>query len=347
MAKGQLASRSASDGGRTVALAQAGSSGKPGFLSKLFGGGAGEENAGDAQANAKPAASSSRPAAVEPRGEKPAEKLAKTPDRVAAVPVPLARPVKSQSFQAPAATTPSAPPEAAASTAPPAPVATFELASTSSKPVHLAQAGFSANDIINERGYWQGLPSSEPTSPAKPQRAEPPRRTVALASAAPASIAGSAPWPLVERSEDEPPPNALAYAAQPAPIAAARPLPMGLPRATPADTTIAVKRSDDRPSVPPPSGKIGGLVQVGDRFDDPWIRAMIVSPSAQDFMRTTLLGAPDFRNLGPHLRKPAAAVLMTFTHDPHLGMTCEKFAGSAVVFVSTVAFGSARTAALR
>jgi hypothetical protein len=231
------------------------------------------------------------------------------------------------------------------------------MASVSSRPVQLAQAAVpqpanvSANNIINDRGYWQGIPSSESPQPnAGPTRsATPARRAVAVASAVPATAASATPWPLVESGHDEPPPNALAYAAQPTPIAAARPAPMGLgvPRASsPADTTIAVKRSDDRPSVLPPRDRITSAVRIGDRFDDPWMRAMIVSPSAQNFLRTTLLGATDFRNLGPHMHKPAGSVLMTFTNDPHLGMTCEKFAGSAVVFVSTITFGTARTAAL-
>jgi hypothetical protein len=165
----------------------------------------------------------------------------------------------------------------------------------------------------------------------------------------PATAASATPWPLVESGHDEPPASALAYAAQPTPIAAARAVPMGLGvqrPAAPPDTTIAVKRSDERPSVLPPRDKIISPVRIGDRFDDPWMRAMIVSPSAQGFLRTTVLGATDFRNLGPYMLKPAASVLMTFTADPHLGMTCEKFAGSAVVFVATITFGTARTAAL-
>ena len=53
------------------------------------------------------------------------------------------------------------------------------------------------------------------------------------------------------------PSNALAYAAQPTPIAHARPAPpMGSetsrPVAAPPQTTVAVKRSDDRPAVAPP-----------------------------------------------------------------------------------------------
>jgi hypothetical protein len=88
------------------------------------------------------------------------------------------------------------------------------------------------------------------------------------------------------------------------------------------------------------------VVRVGDRFNDPWMRAMIVSPSAQGFMRTTLFGTPDYRHLGPYLQKPASSVVMTFSDDPYLGMNTDKFAGSAVVFISTVAF-PARTASLR
>ena len=73
---------------------------------------------------------------------------------------------------------------------------------------------------------------------------------------------------------------------------------------------------------------------------------MIVSPSAQGFMRTTLYGVQDYRSLGPFFQKPTSSVMMTFSQDPHLGVSTEKFAGSAVGFVSTITF-KARTAALR
>jgi len=82
----------------------------------------------------------------------------------------------------------------------------------------------------------------------------------------------------------------------------------------------------------------GTIVRVGDRFNDPWMRAMIVSPSAQSFMKTTLLGMPDFRNLGTYMQKPATALAMTFSDDPHPGMASEKFSGSAVTFISSVKF---------
>jgi hypothetical protein len=77
------------------------------------------------------------------------------------------------------------------------------------------------------------------------------------------------------------------------------------------------------------------------------MRAMIVAPSAGAFMSTSLLGTTDFRTLSPYLQKPSSSVMMTFAKDdPHLGMSTQRFAGTAVVFVSTVTF-SRRTASLR
>ena len=73
---------------------------------------------------------------------------------------------------------------------------------------------------------------------------------------------------------------------------------------------------------------------------------MIVAPSAGAFMSTSLLGTTDFRTLSPYLQKPSSSVMMTFANDPHLGMSTQRFAGTAVVFVSTVTF-SRRTASLR
>jgi hypothetical protein len=117
--------------------------------------------------------------------------------------------------------------------------------------------------------------------------------------------------------------------------------------AAPADITVAAKRSDDHPVVTASKAVSAGLVQAGDRFNDPWMRAMIVAPSAQSFMKTTLFGTQDFRSLVAHMHKPASAVMMTFSADPNQGISTDKFGGSAVVFISTISFGPAHTAALR
>jgi uncharacterized protein YcbK (DUF882 family) len=330
----------------------------PSLFARLFGGGRNE--AEDAKtAAAAPAKPTRKPAAPEARTDKPAVVAAAAETRVEKVstaPFPQAKPAKVETYQvASAASKPVAKQVlASASSEIVATPASYEVASAKSKPVRLAQAAptpaasasASVTDIINERGYWRGLPSADAVD--APQtgstRAAAARRNTASATAS-ADPASATPWPLTDRVASEPIPNALAYAAQPTPIATARTLPMGMgtSRAAPVaapETTIAVKRSDDRPSSVVPT-KVASVVRVGDRFNDPWMRAMIVSPSAQNYLRTTLLGATDFRNLGPYLQKPTTTVMTTFSNDPYRGMICERFDGSAVVFVSTATFSTA------
>ncbi len=388
------------------------------LLAKLFGGGKDEEE--DAETAAAPAPAPAPKVAAARMTTQPAAPSDK------AAPRPAAKPAKPETYQVAAAgTTPIAkfadkPVETfdlASATSQPAPApGGFGLASTTSKPAIprpasaaslVAQANIpasdavSANEIINQRGYWQGPPSAEADAPQASAAARPapaPRRPAtpaseasgqrgnsivrapdtrpepgssartAVASAEPATTASVRPgtaspsWPLADPTDNAPLPNALAYAAQPTPIAAARTTPMALgamgpaatQRSAPAETTIVAKRSDERPSATPAAAappaalsRTPNLVKVGDRFNDPWLRAMIVSPSAQSYMKTTLLGSPDFRNLGPFMQKPAATVMMTFSDNPHLGMTTDKFVGSAVVFTPTVTFNGPRTAALK
>jgi uncharacterized protein YcbK (DUF882 family) len=240
---------------------------------------------------------------------------------------------------------------------------TYELASADRQPTAPAattsavdRGNATANDVINDRGYWQGTSVSEPAEPVTTSRVAPstPPRRVATASAGATTTASITRWPFADRSESEPLPNALSYAAQPTPIATARTLPMGgnsaRPAAPPAhgDATVVAKRSDDRVPMPLPGqassspaaadGKPGTLVRVGDRFNDPWMRALIVSPSAQNFLKTTMFGTSDFRNLSPYLHKPGNALTLAFSDDPQAGMKPDSFAGSAVTFVSTVPF---------
>jgi uncharacterized protein YcbK (DUF882 family) len=340
------------------------------LLAKLFGGGKDEEEDAETAAAPAPAASAPKVAAARMTTAAPSDKAA---------PRAAAKAAKPETYQVAAAgSTPvvkSA--DKAAETLDPAPApGGFGLASTTSKPVVMrpghaaslvAQANIpandaaSANDIINQRGYWQGPPNAEADAPqasATARTAPAPRRTepVTTASVRPGNAKPS--WPLSDPTDNEPLPNALAYAAQPTPIAAARATPMGSAAqraAAPAETTIVAKRSDERPSATaaaaaPPAAfapKPPNVVRVGDRFNDPWLRAMIISPSAQSYMKTTLLGSPDFRNLGPFMQKPATTVMMTFSDNPHLGMTTDKFAGIAVAFTPTVTFNGPRTAALR
>jgi hypothetical protein len=80
--------------------------------------------------------------------------------------------------------------------------------------------------------------------------------------------------------------------------------------------------------------------------EDPWLRALVLAPDLQNYMTATLLGEADPLALRPLMQKPDAVVMMTFSDDPHLGMTADRFSGEAVVFISTMSVAK-RTAALR
>jgi uncharacterized protein YcbK (DUF882 family) len=369
LSKGPLSSQFASDP-RGTALAQ-GDIQRPAktavLLARLFGGG----NDADEEADAAKAAPPPHVAKPEKAAEKPVA-------RANTVPLPRTKPEKPPAyamasavsilFLKPAASSAIATSDEEA----PAP-AGDELSSSTFQPVRLAQATNLTDSSGTTMKDTGALPSSDgavqdsaKTSPQVTRKVTD-RIPASRAPGAPAArrtgggseaTASGTPWPLPGQGQSEPMPNALFYAAQPTPVARAVPTTGSLPRAVPApataahgDTSVVAKRSDDRivPDAAPNNDeqaaamgarKIGGVVRVGDRFNDPWMCAMIVSPSAQSFMKTTLLGKPDFRDLGSYLQKPTAVLANTFTDDPHPGMTSEKFAGNAVTFVPASTFTS-------
>lgn len=263
------------------------------------------------------------------------------------VPLPRARP---GSYQV-----------AAASSQP----ATYQVASVSSQPEQAARAlqpesqagapSLSANQAIVARGYWQGLPTPD-TADARPRLVDVPREIAGRRKDAEPDVTGS----IARPGRDRVPATALAYAAQSVPAPAPRTEPMGsfhdrvAPLSADAEetspgegTTVAVKNGGLPTGLRTRAGKVSVPVKAGQRFDEPWLRAVIVTPSARTFMTSTLFGAPDFRNLRPLLQKPASTVFMTFSADPHRGLVAERFNGEAIVFLATVTFDARRTAALR
>jgi uncharacterized protein YcbK (DUF882 family) len=289
------------------------------------------------------------------------------PPRQAPVAKPAAKPVVNVAVEVERPGAVAAPPAKPKAQPTPAAPATYEVASAESRPVQLrpAQAASlvpppapSANDVINQRlDYWGGLQTADATSapqlPANPPARAPAQAAKPKAQPAPAAepeaTASIAPWPLPGRDT-----RALAYAEPNVQAASPRAAaPMGgttVRPVAPPDTTVAVKRTGDRPSVianPPPVVAAGpGNSKTNDHLADPWLRALIVSPSVQSFMSASTFGAPDYRSLSSYLKKPTAAVVMTFTDDPQPALATDRFSGSAVVFVPTVTFGT-RTASLR
>ena len=196
------------------------------------------------------------------------------------------------------------------------------------RPVRVANLeALTPNQIIEVRGYWQGLP-------------EVPRETTGLSGISAARRTASADLTAsigpFERNDRVAPDVALAYAAQ-APVGAT---------ALRGTTAVVTQQGTSSVAVKPSDVAAARPVKADERLNDPWMRGLVVAPSVQNSMVTTTFGVPDFRTLSPFMRKPGSAVMMTFNHDPHLGMTYDQFTGSAVVFQATVTFGM-RTAALQ
>ena len=329
MSKGPLTTVASKDRGTRVAAAPKLTS----PFAKLFGAAEEDEDA-DVVGSA-----TTRVAAATPKTE--TAKSEKATARAAAVPLPVAKPaarVETAKVETkPAESKPSIGFGLASATSRPVQLSPAPAASPMGQTATNALASVAANDVINARGFWQGTPDAEPTSSAIKAAATPAKRLGIGDRIATGSLV---PWPVAQtESAQQSASEALAYAAANATVSPGMPA-----RQTQRDTTIATKRNGNQPTVL--SSAAGGPPKVGQRFNDPWMRAMIVAPSAGSYMSTSLLGPPDYRVLSPYLQKPTTSVMMTFSEDPHLGMSTTKFSGSAVVFVSTVTFYQ-RTASLQ
>jgi uncharacterized protein YcbK (DUF882 family) len=223
------------------------------------------------------------------------------------------------------------------------------------------------NQIILARGFWQGVPdgvaAARPAQSAVGAIAEVarPSRTV-IANADPT---GSIPQLASAQDDRVSPEMALAYAAQarseepagtlavppstgPEALRAALIRAAAVPAADNA-TTVAVKRVRGRTAsvvFTVSTKKVSPVLADTTRLSDPWLRAIVVSPSVNRFLCISTLGVRDFRSLAELMAKPANSVMMTFAADPNPGLEYDRFSGSAVVFTPTISY-TLRTAQLQ
>jgi hypothetical protein len=194
-----------------------------------------------------------------------------------------------------------------------------------------ALAAITPNDVILSRGYWSGRPDVP-------------------AEASTGSIGPFAAPPGY--GEGKPGDSVLSYARDIDPEAApqrARPATQALRSAALApNTTIASKAQPDAPTIvksAPPTARKQAAAE--HRFEGPWMRALILTPSVERFMTTTLFGETDFRALQPLLHTPTTMVVMAFAKEPQSSLTYGRFEGRAIQFVATATFLPPRTAQLR
>jgi hypothetical protein len=83
---------------------------------------------------------------------------------------------------------------------------------------------------------------------------------------------------------------------------------------------------------------------AGARGNDTWLRIVLLTPSVSSSMSVTRMGDTDLTIMRSFFVKPQAAVAMNFSDDPMMGLSCDRFSGSATARLETTSF---RTAVLR
>jgi uncharacterized protein YcbK (DUF882 family) len=238
-----------------------------------------------------------------------------------------------------------------------------------------ADVAVTPNQVIASRGYWQGLPDG--MTAARPAAIAVTRsRRIEVASVETDATGSVSPFSAA-RDDRVPPELALAYAEQPQGAALPQDAAQAQDVARPQDAaqthapavaasraavnravavqagdnemTVAVKRVGDRPAsaIFTVANKKSSAFEGSARVDDPWLRAVVLSPSVRRFLTTLALGNRDFASLALLMMKPANSVMMTFSSDPNQGLEQDHFSGSAIVFMSTVSYYPTHTADLR
>jgi uncharacterized protein YcbK (DUF882 family) len=192
-------------------------------------------------------------------------------------------------------------------------------------------------DIINARGFWDEMPTT-------PKQATP-QQVVAAVSARKA-LAAVDPQPTSSISDSF---QALAYASakdvRRARIVAAtasippvrRTTPARNPMAVDGVTTVIAKGAQGQHATVSTSRR---LAPAATRDSDVWMRAMILTPSASRTMSATVLGDQDMTLMQVYFEKPDQAIAMTFSDTPQMGIVCDRFTGSAVARLTTMALAA-------
>jgi len=198
-------------------------------------------------------------------------------------------------------------------------------------------------DIINSRGFWDDVPAA--ANQATPAQVVALRARQALAAA-------TDPQPTASVTESFN--KAMAYApAASSPVDRANVVAASAPMPRPARparnagaaateiNTVVAKGAQGQDAVVATSTRLAAA-----QGNSIWMRVVMLAPSASHAMSTTVLGDTEMTQMRRHFVKPQAAIAITFSDDPMMGMTCDRFTGSATAQLPTQSFVM-RTAALR
>nr|WP_249158749.1 DUF882 domain-containing protein [Bradyrhizobium jicamae] len=299
---------------------------KPSLFARLFKGGKSSEDDEEAGASA----ANDKPAPVVVAAAKSADNKSADTKSADPIPMPRAKPQIAATIQLAAA-------DAQIVPAPKAKPATETASADKGEPKPQSPA-----DIINARGFWGD-------DQATPKQASPAQ----LAALRAREAVGSASDPQSTASVSESVNKALAYAPAAASptdrsniVAASLPMPRnGRPARNAAIAPTEIN------TVIPKGAQGAGIVTASARIaaakgNDIWMRVVMLAPSASTGMLTTMLGDNNMSLMRTHFIKPQATIAMTFSDDPMMGMTCDRFSGSATATLATQSFVM-RTASLR
>jgi uncharacterized protein YcbK (DUF882 family) len=308
LAKADIEKRGDGDDAATV--------GKPSFLASLF------KGKGKAKANDDEEEAAVEPAKPEPTKPAPVVVAAAKP----AAPAPAPR-AKLPSIQLASADLQSVQPQRPAQ---PAPVA------DKAEPKPQTPA-----DIINARGFWDDSTAPKQATPAQ-VAALSARKALETADPQPTASVSQAYQGLAYAPPSTSPVDHsnIVAASAPIPARAARPVRNAAAAATEINTIATKGVSGNGDPVTTAARLSAG------RGDDIWMRIMMLAPSASRAMSVTVMGDSDMTAMRAFFVKPASSVAMRFSDDPLLGMSVDRFSGSATTKLEMTSF-SLRTAMLR
>jgi uncharacterized protein YcbK (DUF882 family) len=297
--------------------------GKASFFASLFKGKSNDDD-DEAAVDEKPASASAVTKSTDAKSTDGKSTDGKSTDTKSADPVPMPR----------------AKPQLAAA---------FQLASADSQVAQPAKSKQSVTapaeqrpqtpaDIINARGFWDD-------APATPTQASPAQ--VAAIKAREAVAAAADPQPTASIAAAY---RAMAYApAASSPVdrnnivAASAPIPRSI---RPAPRNAAATEINTVAAKSPQGAGIATSARLSAaKGSNIWMRIMMLAPSAST-MSVTVLGDVDLTQMRGFFAKPQSAIAMSFSDDPMMGMSCDRFAGSAITTLETTSF-VLRTASLR
>jgi uncharacterized protein YcbK (DUF882 family) len=174
------------------------------------------------------------------------------------------------------------------------------------------ETGLAPRDRDNMTLAYAPVPAAEPVERLTAVEAAPDARFVRLPRSAPGFVRNSAPVPGTRPSF--------------APV-----------------TTASIA-----PSTVMTSSFVNATTQVGkagQSYEDPWLRAAILTPSMTNYMSVSSLSEADPHGLVAFMGKPTTILAMSFSRDPRQGLATQAFTGNAVTFVATLP-QTARTASL-